>query len=78
MKKVTILLLLLALLSTLTLTACDLVSPKTTTAPTTGGGSGTLKLYGIDPYTLDPALVADVNSGEYVAQIFSGLVKTGR
>jgi len=46
-----------------------------TTTPAASQGSGTLKLYGIDPYTLDPALSGDMNSHQYVAQIFNGLVK---
>ena len=40
-----------------------------------GGGSGNLNLYGIDPYTLDPALAGDSASVEYITQIFSGLVR---
>ncbi len=35
----------------------------------------TLDLYGIDPYTLDPALSGDATSHQYITQIFSGLVK---
>jgi len=34
-----------------------------------------LNLYGIDPYTLDPAMVADGTSSSYAIQIFSGLVR---
>jgi len=37
-------------------------------------GEGTLRLFGAEPDTLDPALVEDSNSAEYVVQIFSGLV----
>jgi len=43
--------------------------------PTTSGGAGNLNLYGIDPYTLDPALAGDSASIEYITQIFSGLVR---
>jgi len=39
------------------------------------GGEGNLNLYGIDPYTLDPALAGDSASIEYITQIFSGLVR---
>jgi len=76
MKKAFLLslLILLVILSSLPLTACPLVTP-TPTATTTSSGSGTLKLYGIDPYTLDPAVTGDMNSYEYIAQIFGGLVK---
>ncbi len=35
---------------------------------------GTLRLFGAEPDTLDPALVEDSVSAEYVVQIFSGLV----
>jgi oligopeptide transport system substrate-binding protein len=38
-------------------------------------GGGTLKLYNIDPITLDPAVSAEATSHEYIAQIFSGLVQ---
>jgi oligopeptide transport system substrate-binding protein len=37
-------------------------------------GEGTLRLFGDEPSTLDPALVEDSVSAEYVVQIFSGLV----
>lgn len=39
------------------------------------GGTGNLNLYGIDPYTLDPAQAGDSASIEYITQIFSGLVR---
>ena len=48
-------------------------------SPDDGGGSGSeaasgrLRLPGIDPITLDPALVTDTGSAQYVAEIFSGL-----
>lgn len=38
---------------------------------------GVLKLYGIDPMVLDPAVSGDMTSHAYIAQIFSGLVKLG-
>lgn len=56
-------------------TAITPTSPTVTTPTTPVVGGGTLKLYGIDPTTLDPAIAADANSHEYVLQIFSGLVK---
>lgn len=49
-------------------------------APTAAGASGerqeggTLRLVGADPTTLDPHLVTDVASAEYVVEIFGGLV----
>ncbi len=36
-----------------------------------------LNLYGIDPYTLDPAVSNDMTSHEYIMQLFSGLVCLG-
>ncbi|MDA0256476.1 MAG: peptide ABC transporter substrate-binding protein [Chloroflexi bacterium] len=52
-----------------------------TTAGTTGGdggggdasASGRLRLSGTDPITLDPALVTDAGSAQYIAEIYSGL-----
>jgi oligopeptide transport system substrate-binding protein len=38
---------------------------------------GVLTLYGIDPWTLDPAITGDATSHAYVVQIFSGLVRLG-
>jgi len=38
------------------------------------GDSGTLRLFSAEPRTLDPALVEDSVSAEYVVEIFSGLV----
>ncbi len=35
----------------------------------------TLDLYGIDPYTLDPAISGEATSHIYIMQIFSGLVR---
>jgi oligopeptide transport system substrate-binding protein len=40
--------------------------------PSTDGG--TLRLFGSEPLTLDPALVVDATSAEYVVEIFGGLV----
>jgi len=34
-----------------------------------------LSLYGIDPYTLDPAVSGDMTSHQYIVQLFSGLVR---
>jgi oligopeptide transport system substrate-binding protein len=36
-----------------------------------------LNLYNIDPLTLDPALASDFTSGEYILQVFGGLVRLG-
>ncbi len=42
------------------------------TTPSADGG--TLRLFGSEPLTLDPALVVDAASAEYVVEIFGGLV----
>jgi oligopeptide transport system substrate-binding protein len=79
------LLMLLVVVSSLPLTAYNgnTTTTTTTTATTTTTtvttpaiiGGGTLKLYNIDPITLDPAVSAEATSHEYIAQIFSGLVQ---
>jgi oligopeptide transport system substrate-binding protein len=49
--------------------------PVPTTRPPATGNKAILRLPGgSDPRTLDPAQVNDTNAGEYVAEIFSGLV----
>ena len=45
----------------------------TTESPLVNAAGGTLRLAGEQPDTLDPALVTDSISAEYVVQIFSGL-----
>lgn len=37
------------------------------------GAAGTLTIFGEDPPTLDPAVMSDTSSAEYVVEIFSGL-----
>ncbi len=51
-------------------------APRPTTRPAEEGASpsGTLRLSGGTPPTLDPALVQDSTSAEYVVHLFSGLV----
>ncbi|MBN1692449.1 MAG: peptide ABC transporter substrate-binding protein [Dehalococcoidales bacterium] len=84
MKKITVILFSFTLAGCLLLSACtcsDIHSTTPSTPPTTETPTtpvvegGTLKLYGSDPNTLDPALSADANSHDYILQIFSGLVK---
>ncbi|UCC62553.1 MAG: peptide ABC transporter substrate-binding protein [Anaerolineae bacterium] len=48
-------------------------TPTPSPIPAPVGGS--LRLYGYDPVTLDPALAGDAHSHEYIAKIFSGLVR---
>jgi oligopeptide transport system substrate-binding protein len=69
MKKVSLIFLLIVLLCALSLQACHLGKPTSTL------GTGVLKLYGVDPVTLDPAVVADATSHDYIVQIYSGLVQ---
>jgi len=58
------------LLSILALTGCELFKTEPEES-----GYGTLRLYGIDPITLDPAVSGEMTSHEYIAQIFNGLVR---
>lgn len=48
---------------------------ETTTTHTDRIGEEVLNLYGIDPYSLDPATIGDSTSLSYANQIFSGLVR---
>jgi oligopeptide transport system substrate-binding protein len=70
MKKLIIVILSVLLLSGLLLAGC--INPASAPVVT---GSGVLKLYDIDPITLDPAISAEMTSHEYVTQIYSGLVR---
>ncbi len=67
MRKIVYILLSVLLLASLLVAGCQ-------PAPAPGEG-GTLNLYGIDPLTLDPAVSGEMTSHEYIAQIFSGLVR---
>jgi oligopeptide transport system substrate-binding protein len=70
MKKAFSILLAIVLLSILALAGCQISG----TEPSVTGG-GVLKLYGIDPITLDPAVSGDMTSHPYIAQIYNGLVR---
>jgi len=72
MKKTLYILLALVLVSVLLIAGCPNDNGGTPAA-----GEGVLTLYGIDPWTLDPALSGDSTSHQYVVQIFSGLVRLG-
>lgn len=48
---------------------------ETITIPTEKIEDTVLNMYGIDPYSLDPASIGDATSISYVIQIFSGLVR---
>jgi oligopeptide transport system substrate-binding protein len=53
----------------------ELDQPETSTTPFFKTDETVLNMYGTDPYSLDPATVADATSITYVIQIFSGLVR---
>ncbi len=53
------------------------IQPAGQEIPPPAGEGGTLSLYGIDPYTLDPAVSGEMTSHVYLMQIFSGLVRFG-
>ncbi len=70
MKRILLILLSVALLCGLPLAGCQ--APEVPPAAVEGG---VLKLYGIDPITLDPAVSGEMTSHEYIAQLFGGLVR---
>jgi oligopeptide transport system substrate-binding protein len=70
MKKSFLIILLIVFLCGLPLAGCQPITKTTATL-----GNGILKLYGIDPITLDPAVSAEMTSHEYIVQIYSGLVR---
>jgi oligopeptide transport system substrate-binding protein len=76
MKKIVLALLSVVLVCSLLLfylpSGCQTEPEETLTATIIEGD--VLNLYGIDPYTLDPALAGDATSHEYIMQLFSGLV----
>jgi oligopeptide transport system substrate-binding protein len=80
MIKKSLIVLIIILLYALALTACPskptaTITPTPSETPTVTPATAVLKLYGTDPTTLDPAVSADANSHQYIAQIYSGLVR---
>jgi oligopeptide transport system substrate-binding protein len=80
MKKILLIIISVMTAGVMLLAACNPrttsgTTPTQSTSTTAVTGGGTLKLYGTNPYTLDPAVASDSNSSGYVQQIFSGLVK---
>lgn len=71
MKKILSILLLVVLVCSLLLIGCQ-PEPSAEVTPTE---ENTLYLYGIDPWTLDPAISSEMTSHEYIMQLFSGLVR---
>jgi len=72
MKKTLYILLSALLLCSLLITGCKPSLEAPTILP-----EGELNLYGIDPYTLDPAVSGEMTSHEYIMQLFGGLVRLG-
>jgi oligopeptide transport system substrate-binding protein len=72
-KKGLFIVLTLVLVGSLLFAGC----PNDNGGDVTPTGEGVLTLYGIDPWTLDPAIAGDATSHAYVVQIFSGLVRLG-
>lgn len=59
-----------------TATPVETATPTETAAPAeVPPAHGTLRLAGVDPYTLDPGLAAEMTSHTYITQIFGGLVR---
>jgi len=73
MKRTVYILLLAVLLGSLLVTGCK----PSLEAPTILTEENSLNLYGIDPYTLDPAVSGEMTSHEYIMQLFGGLVRLG-
>ena len=71
MKKTIYIILSVVLLCSLLLVGCQ-PNQEAAVAPTE---ENTLNLYGIDPWTLDPAISGEATSHEYIVQLFSGLVR---
>ena len=70
MKRTLYILLSVVLLCSLLIVGCQ---PEQE-AEVTPTEENTLNLYGIDPWTLDPAVSGEMTSHEYIMQLFSGLV----
>ena len=70
MKRILYIFLLIVLLCSLPLAGCQAPGASTNT-----GEGVVLKLYGIDPITLDPAVSGEMTSHEYIVQLFSGLIR---
>ena len=73
MKRILLILLAITLLCSMPLAGCK--EPEAPEAPSATAEGGVLKLYGIDPITLDPAISGEMTSHEYIAQLFGGLVR---
>ena len=72
MKRILYILVSVALLCSLLVTGCQ---PVQELAPAPACEETVLNLYGIDPFTLDPAVSGEMTSHQYIMQLFSGLVR---
>ena len=72
MKKSLYILLSLMIVGSLLISGCQCDGEIPPPPP---DGTGVLTLFGIDPWTLDPALCGDSTSHQYIVQLFSGLVR---
>lgn len=70
MKKFTYLFFTILLLASVLVSGCESAQ-----APGIAAKDGVLNLYGIDPITLDPAVAGEMQSNEFIVQLFSGLVR---
>ena len=73
MKRIIYLLVVMIIVGGLLVTGCR--RETVTTVPTVPQASGVLRLYGIDPYTLDPALAAEMTSHSYIMNLYGGLLQ---
>ncbi len=78
MKKTLYISLSVVLLVSLLMAGCwpspPVEPPPVEPPPIVPGEGGVLNLYGIDPWTLDPAVSSEMTSHEYIMQLFGGLV----
>lgn len=76
MKRIVAVIISVLVVGTLVIGGCPYPPEITTETPTIPlYEGGVLNLYGIDPITLDPAGSNEATSHQYIAQIFSGLVR---
>ena len=73
MRRTIFFILSIALLCSLVLSSCS--GPQVEEETPSVLDSGVLKLYDVDPITLDPGVSAEMTSHDYITQIYSGLVR---
>ncbi|MBM4432577.1 MAG: peptide ABC transporter substrate-binding protein [Chloroflexi bacterium] len=75
MKRIVAIIIAVLLVASLFIAGCPQPEIPTETPTTPAAEGGVLNLYSIDPITLDPAGSNEATSHQYIAQIFSGLVR---